>query len=823
VTQDSDAAPTASSVLSLTDEEARERGDLLAVQRYDVEVDLTDLPTGPEVRCVSTVHFTARRAGASTFVDCAAEVVEATLNGRELPAAAQGRIVLDDLQDDNLLVVSTVQAHTDGEGAHRCVDPGDDEVYLWMSFEPDEARHVWACFDQPDLKAPHAFTVTAPSAWTVVSNSPADSAEEAGDARVWHFADTPPLSTYNPVVLAGPLHEVRREVDGHDLGLFARRSLADVLDSHADELFELTGQGLEFFGRVFDLPFPQHKYDQVFLPEFGGAMENWGAVAWSDAFLSRAEPTPAESELLARVLLHEMAHMWFGNIVTMRWWDDLWLNEAFAEFAANWAMVRATRYTDAWAAHLADEKLTAYLVDQGPGSHPIRLPIPDVASAAAIFDAITYPKGASSLAQLMTFLGEEEFSRGMAAYFREHAWGNTTLQDLMDALSAASGRDLDAWREGWLETAGTDRIHLERAGDGFELVAEGPDGGEPRPHVLHVGAYVRGADGLERVACPRVEVAGRRTPVDLPADADVYLPNDDDLTFARVRPEESTREAFFALAGELPTPLSRGVVAATAWDMLLNGEARTAETVGCLARILAVETSHPSVEPFLGLARAGAELWAPDTDRPALQDLVAGVCRDLVEVGPLRSVALRGLARTVRDEDGLRHVEELAGDDVDVQWLLHTRRAEILGTVDEAAVQALQERDPDPDAALRAVAVRAALPHATAKEEVWQALTVDRTVPVGAVGRVTTAFWRPGQDDLLAPYAEKYLDLVPVLHRGGMIAATVFTRRLFPVFGLTDAVVERARAIEDQASPVVRRSLEDRIDEVRRMQRARAS
>ena len=267
------------------------------------------------------------------------------------------------------------------------------------------------------------------------------------------------------------------------------------------------------------MPFPQAKYDQVFLPEFGGAMENYGCVAWSDAFLSRVTPTPAELDLLARVLLHEMAHMWFGNIVTMRWWDDLWLNEAYAEFACNWAMVRSTRYTDAWAAHLASGKLSAYLADQGPASHPIRQPIHDVAQAAASFDAITYPKGASTLAQLMHFLGEPVFEAGMAAYFARHAWGNTTLQDLIDELAAASGRDLDTWRTAWLETAGTDLFHLDQVDAGFELVATPPDESAPRrPHALDVGAYRRTPSGLERLALAHVEVSAARTP-GRPADS----------------------------------------------------------------------------------------------------------------------------------------------------------------------------------------------------------------------------------------------------------------------------------------------------------------
>ncbi|MDX6260213.1 MAG: aminopeptidase [Kribbellaceae bacterium] len=371
--------------------------------------------------------------------------------------------------------MESVQANTaDGEGVHRAVDPADGEVYVWTSYEPDQARYVWACFDQPDLKAPHVFTVTAPGAWTITSNSGDPAIEALGEARRWVFPATPPLSTYNAVVNGGPLHEIRRTARGYDLGIFARRSLASVLERDADEIFTVTAQGLGFFGDVFGLPFPQRKYDQVFMPEFGGAMENYGCVTWSDAFLRRSTPTPAERENLALVLLHEMAHMWFGNIVTMRWWDDLWLNEAFAEFASNWAAVSVTSYSDAWAAHLAGEKLKAYLVDQGPTTHPIRQPVHDVAEGAATFDAITYPKGASVLQQLMTYVGEAPFSRGLTKYFTNHAWSNATLEDLIAAIAAETDRDLDRWSKAWLDQSGTDRLTLEHDATGWTLVAEGP-------------------------------------------------------------------------------------------------------------------------------------------------------------------------------------------------------------------------------------------------------------------------------------------------------------------------------------------------------------
>ncbi|MBK6016727.1 aminopeptidase N [Streptomyces sp. MBT53] len=805
-------------IRSLTRTEAEHRAALIAVERYDVDVDLTTLPDGSEVRSVSTVAFTCREPGAATFVDCAARVLSATLNGVEVGPGEDGRIQLPALAAHNVLRVESVQADTTtGEGVHRATDPGDGEVYVWMSFEPDEARFVWACFDQPDLKAPHGFTVTAPAAWTVTSNSGDADVEELGAARRWTFPDTPPLSTYNTVINAGPFHEVRREVDGHNLGLYARRSLADVLDRDAEEIFTLTRQGLAFYAEAFAMPFPQRRYDQVFMPEFGGAMENYGCVTWSDAFLRRATPTPAEHVLLARVLLHEMAHMWFGNIVTMRWWDDLWLNEAFAEFACHWAAERATRHTDAWASHLMIGKISAYLSDQGPATHPIHQPIHDVAQAASIFDNITYPKGASVLQQLKTYVGEDHFRTGMAAYFARHAWGNTTLQDLIDSLSEASGRDLDTWRTAWLTTAGTDRFTLERDGDTLTLVADG----SPRPQVLAVGAYGENGDALERRALVRVEVTETRTPVTGLPPADVLLINDDDLTFATTRPDPATRDALFRTAARLPTAISRGVAAATVWDMLTTGEATAAEAGRCLTALLTAETSDAVIEPYLTLAANIAELWAPATERTELSAAVAAACLRLADDPGRRQVALRGLARTATTREDLDRLRERAGADVDLHWRALVRDAELGGEVASETEQLLA-RDPDPDAWTRALTVRAALPDAATKAEVWQQLTVDRAVPVNSVGLVAAAFWRPGQDALLAPYAERYLESIPKLHQGGMLLAMSYTHRLFPLHAIDPTYIERAQEASKEAVPVVRTTLLERSDEVSRMLRARA-
>jgi aminopeptidase N len=807
---------------SLTQTEAEARAALLDVRRYDIAVDLTDLLTGPAVRTTATVTFACREPGSSTFVDCVAEVVAATLNGVPLAPAERGRIALTDLREHNVLVVEAEQRNTtDGEGVHKSVDPADGEVYLWMSFEPDEARYVWACFDQPDLKAPHAFTVTAPSAWTVLSNTGDPEVSDEGSSRTWRFPDTPALSPYNTVIDAGPFHGVRREAGGHDLGIYARRSYADRVDRDAEEIFRLTEQGLAFFAEAFGMPFPQRKYDQVFVPDLGGAMENYGCVTWSDFFLHRSAPTPAEAEQLASYLLHEMAHMWFGNIVTMRWWDDLWLNEAFAEFAANWAAARATAYVDAGAGFLAASKTKAYLADQGPISHPIRQPIHDVAEAAAIFDNITYPKGASVLHQLMVYVGEEQFRAGMTAYFAEHAWGNTTLQDLIDALAASSGRDLEAWRAGWLETAGTDRLRLERDEDGgLVLLATGPWDGEPRPQVLGVGAYERDGDRLRRTALATVEVHDRRTPVDLPAGAALYLVNDDDLTFATARPDAETRDTLIDAAGQLPTPISRAVAVATVWDMLVSGDATAAEAVRCLTGVLGTETSGSVVEPYLSMAADVATLWAPEPERADLQAQVAATCRTLMESDDRRLVALRTLALTAGDLDTVADLQEEAGRDIDLQWRVLTRKAELGGETDGEA-EVLLERDRDPEAWLRALAVRAAKPDAAEKEAVWQQLAVERTVPVGAAYLVAIPFWRPGQDELLAPYADRFLALLPELHRGGMIHGMAYTHRLFPLFGIAEEFCDRAARAAETAAPVVRTTVAERADEVRRMLRSR--
>ncbi len=811
---------------SLTHQEARERGATLSVHSYDIAVDLTGLAEGNELRAVSTVAFTSD-PGASTFADCAADVVSATLNGAPIEADAIGdaRIALTDLQPDNVLVVESVQASTDqATGVHRSVDPTDGKVYMWTSFEPDEARRAWACFDQPDLKAPHTFTVTAPADWLVVSNSDDPAVEELSGCRRWSFPATPPLSTYVPVVNAGPFYELRSQRGGYDLGLYARQSLRQFLDRDAEFLFDLTASGLAFFGEQFDLPFPQRTYDQVFVPELGGAMENFGCVTWSDSLIFRSPPSPSERELVAVILLHEMAHMWFGDTVTMTWWDDLWLNEAFANWACYWAATEATEFTDAWAGFLAGDKLAAYPIDRGPTSHPIRQPATDVAEATAGFDAITYEKGGAVLKQLVAYVGEDAFVAGLRAYFTKHAWGNASLDDLMGELADASGRDLAAWTQGWLDTAGTDVLRLVSSGNsGLALEAVGPNGEPPRPHRLHLGVYAQQDGTLVRRDVLDLDIEGSTTTVpDVTQPADLVLVNDDDLTFAAVHLDEPNVARLLDSAAQLPAATSRAVAVVTLWDMVVSGELPAIDFVPATNAVLAKETADALVEPFLDLVLTAAERWTPDPQRDDALSSIADLCLTMAREESRRTVALRGLARAAVTDDQLRALRELTADDSDLSWRALVRFA-ALGEFDEQQIEALRSTDPDPDSWLRALAVEAARPSSTSKQAAWEAVVDQRKVPVGNMREVALAFWQPSQPELLAPFAERYLAALPGLGGAGMIVAMTVANAMFPLTGVGSDFLDRVQAVatSPDVSPVVRQRVLERADQLSRRLRAR--
>ena len=573
------------------------------------------------------------------------------------------------------------------------------------------------------------------------------------------------------------------------------------------------------------MPFPQRRYDQVFVPDMGGAMENYGCVTWTDAAIYRSNPTHGQREERASVLLHEMAHMWFGDIVTMRWWDDLWLNEAFAEWAANWATAAATEFTDKWAGFLTGAKLAGYRADRAPTTHPIRQEVRDVAQAAAGFDDITYWKGASVLKQLVAYVGEDAFVAGLQTYFAKYAWGNAGLDDLVAELAEASGRDLSRWVTGWLETAGTDELFLERTDDRYVLHAEGPSGGEPRPHRLDIGVYDVGADGLVRRELVAVHLEGRSEHLSLTGGPpELLLLNDEDLTFAGVRPDDASLAALVTSAALLPRAISRAVAVQTVWDALAVGAVPAADFVRCTTAVLRRETAEAVVEPFLRLAVQAAEHWSPPATRDTLLEQVADTALALADAdGPRRQAAVRTLARTATTDEQLAALRELAGTDSDLRWRALIRHA-ALGRLDREELDALKAQDPDPDAWVRALAVEAAQPDTAAKETAWQAGMVERKVPMGSMAELAVAFWQPSQADVLAPYVDRYSESLPELSRAGMLLAITTSTYMFPLVGIDEAGLLRAleAARQDDVSPLVRRTVKERVDQARRMLASRA-
>ena len=448
---------------NLTRAAAAERARLLRVESYEIDLDLTDDEAA--FGSATTVRFACTEPGAGSFIDLVAvSASEITLNGQRLPPGSfdGDRITLPGLAAANELTVRAECAYSrSGEGLHRFTDPADKRVYLYSDLETFEAHRVYACFDQPDLKATFKFTVTCPDTWQVISNMAAESAgsRPAGIER-WRFPPTRVMPTYITAVAAGPYHEVRSEHDGIPLGIFCRQSLAGYLDP--DEIFEITRRGFDYFHAAFGIRYPFGKYDQLFVPEFkSGAMENAGCVTFVEQYIFRSRVTDALREARADTILHEMAHMWFGNLVTMRWWDDLWLNESFASWASVVAQSEATRWPWAWTTFTQALKTWAYRQDQLPSAHPIAADIVDIEAVEVNFDGITYAKGAAVLKQLVAFVGRDSFLTGLRGYFGRHAWGNASLADLLEAIETASGRQLAGWSKAWLETAGVNTLRPE--------------------------------------------------------------------------------------------------------------------------------------------------------------------------------------------------------------------------------------------------------------------------------------------------------------------------------------------------------------------------
>jgi aminopeptidase N len=835
---------------ALTREEAAHRRRLLDVRDVAVELDLTGARDADTFRSRTVIRFACTEPGAETFADVKpAALLTAVLNGEALdPAAlADGRLPLDGLAAENELVVEADMAYSrTGEGMHRFTDPEDGEVYLYTQAFLDDGPRFFAAFDQPDLKAPYRITVAAPEDWTVVGNT---SARRAADGR-WEFETTRPISSYLVALVAGPLHSVRAEHDGIPLGLHCRRSLGRYLDADAEEILAITAACLDRYHEIFRERYPFNGgYDQAFVPEFNaGAMENPGCVTIRERFLFRSAVTDSEREERGIVIAHEMAHMWFGDLVTLRWWDDIWLNESFAEYMGHQVLAEATRFDETWTGFTAKRKSWGYDSDQRPSTHPVAPEaVADSAQALQNFDGISYAKGASALRQLVTWLGEKAFLDGVNEHFARHRFGNAELADLLDALSTASGRDVHAWGERWLRTSGVDTLTLHLAEqDGTVASAEvthSAPGGTTRPHRIEIGLYDRTPQGgLARSAAVPLEV-----PADGPAAVpelvgalrpDLVLLNDGDRGYAKLRLDPHSWQNARSALSSVPDPTARAVLWSTARDLVRDGELPAEAYLRLVADHLPAETSVHLVEGALEFARNQlADTYLPPARRPAALELLAGVGRALLRrteganpADGVRLLAVRALVDAAATPVEVAELEQWLAEetvpggpalDPELRWRIRARLA-VLGATGEEEIAAELARDPSASGEENAATCRAALPDPAAKERAWHH-ALHGELSTYLLRATLQGFWQPEQAGLLEPYVARYFAEVPAAARRGPAIARTLGFHGFPGHAAGPGTVAAAAEClrRDDLPPMLRRQLTDRLDDLRRAVRAR--
>ncbi|MFC9928818.1 aminopeptidase N [Streptomyces sp. NPDC127190] len=821
----------------LTRDEAQARAQLLDVHRYTVELDLT---TGDETFLSRTVIRFAALAEGDTFVELKpAELRAVTLDGQPLDPESlhADRLPLKNLTagEHELHVDAVMRYSRTGEGMHRFTDPSDGETYVYSQLFMDDVQRVFAAFDQPDLKAVFEVSVTAPEGWTVLANSVT---EHQGDGR-WQAAPTPPVSTYLVAVAAGPWHSVRTEHRGLPFGLHCRRSLAPYLDADAEEILDITRACFDRYHEKFEEPYPFDSYDQAFVPEFNaGAMENPGLVTFRDEFVYRSAVTETERQIRAMVVAHEMAHMWFGDLVTLRWWDDVWLNESFAEYMGYQTTAEATRFTGPWTEFAVTRKSWGYDADQRPTTHPVAPEnVEDTASALLNFDGISYAKGASALRQLAAWLGEKDFLAGINTHFARHKFGNASLADFIDSLASATDRDVHAWADSWLRTTGVDTLTPVIASTEGSCTLTVDRAGS-RPHRITAGLYDHDLADEGRL------VLRERLDLDVPS-ADPHpigkrpallLLNDGDLTYAKIRFDAGSFETVRTALSALPDPLSRALVWNALRDAVRDGELPPAVYLETARAHLPRETDLAVVEGALAFASGQiADQYLRPEDRPAALATLTSLARDLLrrtEDGDhpgLRLLAVRQLV------DAAAHPDTIAawladgtvpgGPELDpeLRWRILGRLA-VLGATDEAAIAAELERDPSATGQEGAARCRAALPDPDAKRAAWDAMFTRDDLSNYLFTATARGFWQPEQADLVREYVPRfYEDAVGLAARRGPAIAVAAGRWCFPAHAVDAENLRLGEACLRDADPVpsLRRTLADRLDDLSRALRVR--
>ncbi|PWI08065.1 aminopeptidase N [Streptomyces sp. NWU339] len=829
----------------LTRDEAHNRAQLLDVHRYTIELDLT---TGDDTFDSHTlIRFTVLtdQDDTDTFVEVKpAELRSVTLDGHPLdPGTLHGnRLPLKGLTpgEHELRLDATMHYSRTGEGMHRFTDPADGETYVYTQLFMDDVQRVFAAFDQPDLKAVFEMTVTAPHNWTVLANG---ITEHLGQGR-WKAAPTPLISTYLVAVAAGPWHTVSTEHRGLPFALHCRRSLAPHLDADADELLDITRSCFDRYHEKFQEPYPFDSYDQAFVPEFNaGAMENPGLVTFRDEFVFRSAVTDTQRQTRAMVIAHEMAHMWFGDLVTLTWWDDIWLNESFAEYMGYQTTAEATRFADTWTDFGITRKPWGYDADQRPSTHPVAPEnVQDTASALLNFDGISYAKGASALRQLVTWLGEKDFLAGINTHIDRHKFANATLADFIDSLASATDRDVHAWADAWLRTTGVDTLtpQLHTDNGHWHLAIRHADG-DSRPHRITLGLYDHDLDDTRGLTLRT------RFEADLPTHGDTTISapgprpallvlNDGDLTYAKIRfDDESFRTIQTRLSG-LPDPLTRAVIWNALRDAVRDGDLPATTYLDIARTHLPHETDLALVQGALTFATTHlADRYVTPEQRPAALTTLTDLCRDLIrrtEDGDhpdLRLIAVRHRIDTAA------HPHTIAawladgtvpgGPELDpeLRWRILTRLA-VLDATDETAIAAELAHDPSATGQEGAARCRAALPHEDAKARAWDAMFHTDDLSNYLFTATAQGFWQPEQADLVRPYVARYYkDAVALAARRGPALAEAAGRWAFPAHAVDPENLRLGEKSLRKAdpTPALRRKLVDQLDDLARALRVR--
>ena len=829
---------------NLTRLEAQERAKNLDVLSYQVALDLTD--DDKTFASKTTIHFKST-PGFSTFIDAITDSVQKiTLNGKDLDPATHSdniRIELPNLAAENQLVIQARGKYSNsGEGLHRFVDPVDGEAYLYTQFEVPDSRRMFPVFEQPDMKSTFEFHITAPSSWQVISNSPTPSPQDLGGGKsIWKFAPTQRMSSYITALIAGPYKVWRDELTSTDgrkipLGVFCRSSLAEFMD--ADYIFDKTKAGFDFFEKLFDYPYPFPKYDQLWVPDFNaGAMENAGAVTFTENYVFRSAVTDATRERRVVTILHELAHMWFGDLVTMRWWNDLWLNESFAEYVSTLATAETSEWKEAWTTFAALEKNWAYRQDQLPSTHPIVATINDLEDVQVNFDGITYAKGASVLKQLVAWVGRDAFFKGVASYFKKHQWQNTELNDLLTELEKESGRDLSSWSKLWLETAGVNtlkpRIEEENGVIKSFVIEQTPQEGHNylRPHRMQVGFFNLEGGKLKRVDSIELDVDGQETVVSElvgKKKPDLVLLNDGDLAYAKVRLDENSRQVALKNLSGIEDSLARTLVWTAAWDATRDGEAPARDFVRLVLDHIASETESTTVTTLLRqLITTGSLYVSPSARENTLSEIASGLISLTESAKPGSDNQLqfaKFVPQFARTSEQMNWLESLLDNskkidglkvDQDLRWELLTGLV-IGGRAGEKQIAEELVRDNTANGQKFAAACRAALPTAEAKTEAWRILTETEDYSNTLVNSASLAFGRVNDLSLLKPYAKKYHEVALNIwnSRSYHIAAYLLTN-LYPIqlaneelAGLTRELIETK---EFKEKPALRRILVENL------------